>query len=78
MIFVVVDNQGRSSSSPLALVRVGDDSVVGEMDDFIKWSFRTLPRFAHENQIDSLFNNKVVELIYLVVDRMRVNIHHSR
>ena len=63
MELLVVDYQGRPSTNPLSLVRVGDDCVVRKVDDLIQWLLRSLPTFTHENTVDILLNYKIVKLI---------------
>ena len=48
-----------------------------KVDNIIKWIFWFLPAFTHENTINRLFFDEIVELNDFIVDRARVNIDDS-
>ena len=77
MILVVVNDQGRSSSNPFPLVGVGDDDMVGQVDDLIQGLLWSFPRLTHENTVNFFFNDKFVELLCFIVDAPGVDIHYS-
>ena len=52
--------------------------MAGKVDNFIKWIFWFLPALTHENTVNRLFFDKIVELNDFIVDRARVNINDSR
>lgn len=49
-----------------------------KVDNIIKWIFWFLPAFTHENTVNRLFFDKIVELNDFIVDRARVNVNDSR
>ena len=55
MVFVVIDDESRSSTSSLSLVGVGYDDMIGKVDDLAEGLVQTLPAFAHENAVNLLF-----------------------
>ena len=55
---------------------VGDDCVVGKVDDVVQRLVRPLPAFTHKNTIYILFNYKIVELFHLIVNTPWIYIHH--
>ena len=52
--------------------------MAGKVDNLIKWIFWFLPALTHENTVNRLFFDKIVELNDFIVDRARVNINDSR
>ena len=75
MILAIVDDKSWSATNTFPLVRVGDHSMVGKVDDVIQRILWSLPALTHENTVNGLLLNKLVELLFFIVDAARVDIH---
>ena len=55
---------------------IGDDFVLGKIDDILKRLVGSFPGLTHEDTVDRLFLNECVELLDFVVDASGIHIHH--
>ena len=76
MELIVINDQGWSSASTFSLVRVGNHSVVWEVDDCVKRLVRSFPAFTHEDTIYVVLDDKIMELLKFVVYTTWINIHN--
>ena len=77
MIFAAVNDDGRSTTNTLPLVRVGYDNMIRKFDDLIQRLVWAFPAFTHKNTIDLMLLNKFVEVICFIVDASWIYVHNS-